>query len=301
MKNCAFLLIPLVFLTSCADKKVVNGLTPYQNLSMVSDFAPELSVKGNTFKGSFSDDFNTFYFFRKVDPETEKYIPYVSHYLDGKWTDPKVISYFDKDNSYTYQLKIPGKEQLVFISDKKMEKDTAQNKSSNYNFWSTKILEAGFSEPEAFGYENLIYNYNSQPCVSEDGTIYFTSDASDWSATYSYKMEAISEGYATPELFQPVNNWRKNQDWDVFEFAMSPKADYMIICIQDKTQDIVSTDLFISHLKDGNWTYPKKLNADINSSETENFPTITQDGSYLIFTRAFSEFKIVPTSQFMDK
>ncbi|WP_420321145.1 hypothetical protein [Flagellimonas sp.] len=300
MKNPILAITLLLFLTNC-DDKVKNGLSPFKDLSAVTDFAPELSIEGNTYKGSFSDDYNTFYFFRKKAPETEKYIPFVSHFINGKWSEPTLSDYFDEENSYTYQLKLPNKEQLVFISNMKMPNDTTLGKNSNYNFWKTGISETGFSDPIAFEYDILVHNYNSQPCVVLDGTIYFTSDSPDWRETYSYKMDPLADGYTKPELFNAVNHWRENKDWRVFEFAMSPNEDYMVICIQDRTLETFSTDLFISYLKEGSWTYPEKLNADINSTETENFPTITQDGSYLIFTRAFSEFKIVPTSLFMDK
>ncbi|WP_282160094.1 hypothetical protein [Ulvibacterium marinum] len=36
------------------------------------------------------------------------------------------------------------------------------------------------------------------------------------------------------------------------------------------------------------------MNNRINTAETENFPAITADGEYLIFTRAFSRFYIIP-------
>ncbi|MEX0316041.1 MAG: hypothetical protein AB3N18_17815 [Allomuricauda sp.] len=301
MKNSALLLVPLVFLTSCLEKEIENGLTPFKELNSVADFAPELSMEANTFKGSFSDDYNTFYFFRKKAPETEKYIPFVSHYSNGKWSDPTILDYFDEENSYTYQLKVPNKRQLLFLSDQKMDKDTSQQKNSNYNFWSTEILESDFGTPKAFTYKELIYNYNSQPCIAEDGTIYFTSDAPDWSETYSYKMEPTSEGYAEPELFDAVNRWRANKDWTIFEFAISPKEDCMIICIQDQVLDNFSTDLFISFLKDNSWTQPRKLGKNINSSETENFPIFTRNGEYLLFTRGFSSFKIVPTTQLLPE
>ena len=290
----------LVFLiTSCNKSKTIDGISKYENISSVSDFASELWIKGNTFKVSFSDDYRTFYFFRKVAPDIEKYVPYKSKYINGKWEEPQIMAFFDKKNSYTYQLKVPNSDKLIFISNKKTKKDTTQN--PNYNFWQTTLEKDKHSKPEEIEYKNLIYNYNSQPCITNNGTIFFSSDLPDWSETLSYKMSLINNEYSEPELFGPVNNWRRNEDWKVFEFCVSPKEDYMIICIQDISVSDLSTDLYISYFDNDYWTHPEKLNSEINSSETENFPSLTNDGKYLIFTRAFSEFKIIPTKFFESK
>jgi hypothetical protein len=113
-------------------------------------------------------------------------------------------------------------------------------------------------------------------------------------------MELKNEKYLEPEPFEPVNNWRKTKDLTVYEFCISPDENYIIASIHDKNTDENSVDLYISYLKDGNWSFPKKLSDAINSKETENFPIITNDGKYLIFTRAFSEFKIVSTKQILE-
>ena len=284
------------FITSCSDKKVINALTQFEDVNSISDFAPELWINGNTFKGSFSDDYNTFYFFRKVAPDIEEYIPYQSNFNEGKWEAPEIMKFYNDENSYTYQLKVPKRNKLIFLSNKKTKKDTTQN--PNYNFWEIELMDNKYASPQEVGYENLIYNYNSQPCITNNGTIFFTSDLPDWSKTLSYKMELKDEEYLEPELFEPVNNWRKIKDWTVYEFCMSPDENYIIACIGSTNEGVNSIDLYISHLKDGKWTIPNKLSDKINSKETENFPTITNDGKYLIFTRAFSEFKIVSTKLF---
>ncbi|WP_143017683.1 hypothetical protein [Kriegella aquimaris] len=301
MKNLKlfFFLSLTFFIHSCSDRKVSSGLTQFKNVSSISDFASELWIEGNTFKGSFSDDYNTFYFFRKVAPEIEEYIPYKSNFINGKWEAPKIMGFYDKKNSYSYQLNIPNNNKLIFISNKRTKKDTTQN--PNYNFWEIELTDNKNTNPKELGYENLIYSYNSQPCITNNGTIFFTSDLPDWSKTLSYKMECKGDKYLEPELFEPVNHWRKIKDWTVYEFCMSPDEDYIIACIGSKNGSVNSIDLYISYLEGEKWTIPKRLNDKINSNKTENFPTITNDGKYLMFTREFSEFKIIPTKLFVEK
>ena len=293
------LFIFVFLIIGCNQNDPINGITKFKDIDSVSDFASELWIEGNTFKGSFSDDYCTFFFFRKVALEVEKYVPYKSNYINGKWEEPKIMDYYNNKNSYTYQLKVPNSSKLYVLSNKKTKKDTAQN--PNYNFWEIELKDNSSTEPKELGYKNLIYNYNSQPCITKKGTLFFTSDVPDWSQTLSYKMELINEVYSEPQLFEPVNEWRKNEDWVVYEFCVSPNEDYIIVCIQkkneDKKLDELSTNLYISYLRDSKWTFPKQLGTEINTNETENFPTITNDGKFLMFTRAFSKFKIVSTKQ----
>ena len=284
-----------VLILGCNNGKTVHGISPYEGIEAVSDFAPELWINRNTYKGSFSDDYKTFYFFRKVSPEAEKYVPYQSSYVDGKWDEPKTMAHYEKEHSYTYQVKIPNTNKLVFISNKKTVQDTTQK--PNYNFWEIELANNKDTKPQELGYKNVIYNYNSQPCVTNNGTLFFTSDLPDWSATFSYKMEFQDGKYEEPKLFEPVNGWRQNSDWTVYEFCMAPNESYMIVSIRDNSEEEPSVDLYISHLKGDEWTEPRKLGKDINTNETENFPTITRDGKFLLFTRAFSEFKIVSIDQ----
>ena len=297
-KSTLFILVLLI--SSCNQNQTINGISQLKNINSVSDFASELWIKENTFKGSFSDDYNTFYFFRKFAPEVEKYVPYKSKFINGKWEEPIIMDYFNDKHSYTYQLKVPSSNKLFFLSNKKTKNDTTLN--PNYNFWEIELEDNRNNEPKEIGYQNLIYNYNSQPCISKKGTLFFTSNSPDWSETLSYKMELINKEYGEPQLFEPVNNWRNNEDWIIHEFCISPDEDYIVVCIQKKNDNKevseLSTDLYISYLRDRKWTYPIKLGNEINTNATENFPTITNDGKYLMFTRAFSEFKIVSTKPF---
>lgn len=292
--SCYFLLMMTFW--SCNEKSHVHGLTAFEKIDSVGDFARELWIEGNTFKGSFSDNYKTFYFFRKISPGVKKYVPYTSNYANGKWQEPYISDYYNPDYSYTYQLKVPQSNEIIFISNLKTKTDTTQN--PNYNFWLTSWNEGKYTTPIEFDYENLIYNYNSQPCISNNGTIYFTSDLPDWSQTFSYKMSITNYKYAEPELFGPVNHWRKNMDWSVYEFCVSPDESYMIVTIENKKEAKSSADLYLSYFKDDQWTLPVKLDHGINTTEQENFPSITNDGKYLIFTRAFSEFKIISTKLF---
>lgn len=285
-----------VLTLSCQTKESAHGLSTYKNLDSVTSFAPELAIKGNTYKGSFSDDFTRFYYFKKSDSVSEKYIPYQSQFKKGKWSPGEIMPYYDESQSYTYQLNISGSDQHIFISDLRTAQDTTAH--PNYNFWSVSKSNGQWGNPEELGSKSLVLNYNSQPCITKDGAIYFTSNTPDWRTTLSYKMDFVNGIYQEPTLFEPVNHWREKENSVVYEYCMAPDKSYLIVCIQKKEgQEHLNTDLYISYSTDGGWTSPKRLDSSINTSETENFPYITPDGKYLMFTRAFSQFNIVPIKQ----
>lgn len=283
-----------LLVASCTNYKTANGLTKYENIDSLTVFAPELAVARNTYKGSFSDDYNTFFFFRKKAKDQEKYIPYQSTFEKGRWNEPQVAEYYDEDYSFTYQLNVPKEDQLIFLSNMRTKNDTTDR--PNYNFWSINQTDGSYESPQELGPESLMYNYNSQPSMAKSGTIFFTSDTPDWAHTYSYKMELLdNDTYDEPKPFEPINRWRSQQGLTIYEFAMAPNQDYLIVCIKEESKKgTLNTDLYISYFKNNDWTRPKKLNNGINTAETENFPVVTADGKYLIFTRAFSQFYIIP-------
>ncbi len=289
----------LVITASCGVTMAPPGMADYRDLDTVADFLPRFWLPQNTYKGSFDEDYKNFYFFRKLAPDDEKYLPYASRYVDGRWEEPQIMDFYKPQYSYTYPLKFPGSSKLLFLSNMRMDSDTSTQ--PNYNFWLVDILQDSTSIPREFGYKNLMYNYNSQPCISADGTLYFTSDLPDWSSTYAFKMEYDGHKYVEPEPFDPVNQWREKEHWIVYEYCIAPDESYLIVCLQNNEDPQPSADLFLSKKRDNMWSDPQRLPDWINTIDTENFPVITQDGQYLIFTRAFSQFKIVPIAKLMEE
>lgn len=283
----------LLVFSSCQAQKKQNGISAFKSQTSLTLFAPELALDRNTYKGSFSDDFNTFYFFRKDFSKKDKYLPYITHFKDGRWQKPYLAPYYKEHQSYTYQLNIPHSDQLIFIADLRTKNDVSDH--PNYNFWSINKSKLDREQPKELGPQKLIENYNSQPSITQNGTIYFSSLTPDWSKQLSYKMEKQNGAYLEPVLFEPVNQWRSQEDWKVGPFAMAADESFLVVSIQDFNDG--NTDLYISFNKNNTWTAPKKLEAGISTPEVEAFPYITADGKYLVFTRAFSQFYIISTSQ----
>lgn len=255
----------------------------------------KISIDNNTYKGTFSDDFNEFFFFKKDLNKYETYVPYKMEYSNGKWGEPQFPFYYDPKFSYTYHALKPKSTILVFCSNKPNSAD--KSKFPNYSLW---MVDTGnpASEPIELGPENLFGTYITQPSITNDGTIYFMSISSDWSSRTAYSMN-LNEGAGKLAIpFEVVNNWQSNPRWRIGNFSVHPNKKLMALCIRELVDDEWQPfDLFISTNTDGRWSKPSKIQTSgVNTSSIEAFPYITHDGKYLFFTRDMSEINWIKLS-----
>ena len=288
----------MVCLLSCDNASTRSAIfDPYRNNKKPVPFAVELSIKGNTYKGCFSKDYSIFYFFRHHVPNRENYRIYQSVFTDGKWKKPELVSFSDSSSDLYPIISPTEKSKLFFTSYRRTPGDTSAK--PNANFWISTRTADHWGSPVPFAEANLIYNYNSQPCITDSGNIYFTSHTPDWSQTVTYRLAYKNGNYQNPEPFDFVNKLReKDTSRTVFEVAVSPDESYMILTIAENRQD---SKLFVSRKTRGAWTEPISIGDLIKDHMTGNFPYITPDGEFLIFTRHFDGFFILPTDAFSER
>jgi hypothetical protein len=295
-KRISFIVLLLCFLLG-PQSYCQNHPLEIHSSNKVMFFADELWIPDNTYKGSFSNDFKTFYFLRKADAHSESYVPLFSIFIDGKWSEPTLMDFYDPRYSYTYQAIIPGTDKLVFCSNMPYSQDHSDN--PNYSLW-LKDLSNKTTEPSAIGPVNLLNKYNAQPSVTSDGTIYFMSIDENWRGRTAHFMTKKNNGYGQAVPFDVVNNW-KDETNILGNFAMDPEQKFMIISMRSIEGDQWGQfDLYISYNRNNEWSMPKRLEiAGLNTERNEAFPYITHDGQFLMFTRDMSQFIIVPTRNFL--
>jgi len=288
----------IVVMTSCNKTSTYEAIfSKYEHIDKPMLFIPELTLKENTYKGCFSNDYSTFYFFRHNKPDQEDYRIFQTTFSKNQWTEPKEISFSDANSDLYPMVSTINKNELFIISYRRTPADSSQK--PNANFWFTTKAGSDWTKPFPFTQADLIYNYNSQPSITTNGTIYFTSDTPDWSKTLTYKMEYKNGSYQNPSLFSPVNEFRTaDTTRTIFEICVSPDETYMVLTISEKRQN---AKLFLSSKIQNGWTNPKYIGDIIKEDMSGNFPYITADGKFLIFTRNFSSFYILPTEEFVNK
>lgn len=160
-------------------------------------------------------------FFRYNKPDNEDYRIFQSSFQENKWGDIKEVGFSDTSSDLYPMSSTVEENKLFFISYRRMPSDTSQK--PNVNFWFTTKNQNGWASPVPFEAANLIYNYNSQPCITSSGNIYFTSDLPDWSKTFTYKMEYKNGVYQNPIPFDYVNQLRAVDTTKTFwEICVSP-------------------------------------------------------------------------------
>lgn len=106
--------------------------------------------------------------------------------------------------------------------------------------------------------------------------------------------------YQKPELFDFVQQLRLTDTTKIYwEICVAPDESYLILTISEKGKE--ETKLYLSK-KDRQltWTPPQYIGELIKEDMSGNFPYITMDGKFLIFTKAFSSFWILPTKTFIS-
>lgn len=295
---CLVLYTCIAGMLSCGNTSIHDSIfSKHRDSKIPMPFAPGLAIKGNTYKGCFSDDYATFYFFRHHVPNREDYRIYQSAFTDGHWNEPELISFSDSGSDLYPMISTIEKDKLFFISYRRTPADTSAK--PNGNFWTSSKNEGHWQPPVPFAEANLIYNYNSQPCITANGTIYFTSHTPDWRQTLTYKIHYKNEHYQNPEPFHFVNQLRQQgTSRTVFEIAVSPDESYMVLTIAENRQN---ARLFLSRKNQQAWTAPVYIGDIIKDDMTGNFPYITADGAFLIFTKHFNDFFILPAKAFLEK
>jgi Tol biopolymer transport system component len=95
-----------------------------------------------------------------------------------------------------------------------------------------------------------------------------------------YRARRSETGWSPAErLPAPVNDTLSQPD-----LLVSPDGAWMILVITDHPGGLGGDDLFLSRLEEGRWSEPRPLPAPVNSAEYEYGPTLSPDGSMLLFT-----------------
>ncbi len=193
---------------------------------------------------------------------------------DTGWTSPQVAEFVKDDFATEPALSPDGK--TMYFSTMRGKSDT-----NNYNLWKVKKEDDAWSEPESlFDIDsNKISEFH--PSVTQNSVIYFCWWKRSNSTGKIYYAKPGPEGYSEIiKLGKPVNT--RYQDCDPF---IAPDESYLIFK-SDRTGGYGDMDLYISYKKEnGNWTNPKNLGPEINTTGDDDVGDISPDGKYMFFTK----------------
>lgn len=129
-------------------------------------------------------------------------------------------------------------------------------------------------------------NSNSEDgtaCVTNNGTLYFKSTRGGGvGGSMLYRAKLIDSTYSQVEN---LGNIIKTGSGETEPF-MAPNESYLIFISQTRVGGQGGWDLWICFKNtDVSWTVPLNMGKNINTTDDEYGPRVTQDGKYLFFTR----------------
>lgn len=248
-------------------------ITDSYGQELLKEFEPNKISNGNVFRGSFSPDGHTFYFFKKHTAGEEDYRIYVSKKKNDTWTDPQKLIIGKTEENDLYPAISPDGKMMVFTSYRPVN---GAIPALAQLWYSLKDASGKWKEPVYMQDISLPGYYESNPVFVGDRDIVFRRISPDWQTKETYVARWNGAAYDSPVLYEPVMRWNK---WDegIRIDGGYPSADETLVILTVKTRDEasghwLSADQYYTQRLNGIWTIPKPLGSGLNSNNSdENF------------------------------
>lgn len=269
-----------------ADTLPPYSLTKTKNSGEPVVFAPGIiSTLDDDAHATFSSDGHTVYFVKST-PQFNHWTTVVSHFENGKWNTPEVVSFSGRYRTGGVSFSSDGNT-LFFVSNRPVEEGVHKEDT---DIWKVEKRSEGWGDPQHI--EVLSSPRNEWfPTVTDNGTIYFGSERLDGNlgpegTTDLWRSRLVNGQYAKPENLGDVIN-TPGED---IEGYISPDERFLIFSSKGYEDTRGLYDLYISYNQDDEWSEPQNLGDTVNSAGWEFGPKISPDANYLFFTSNRSFF-----------
>ena len=263
---------------------------------------PGIISAGNVFRGSFTPDGDTLYYFRNITEGQEDYRIVRSHRTGIRWTEPETVT-LGGAYSDLYPALSPDGSRMVFTSYRPAPGDTSAHPSA-YLWYVERAGGAGGSwgEPVFMAEASAWAHYHAQPIFTSTGAVHFTRSGWDYRG-HSEHLTRLNDGRFGPADTSAA--WlalrsRIGPGRHLYETVPGHDGTYALLMIGDRAADTVRPgppDIYASLRTPTGWSDPRPLGAGVNTSATENFPFYSPDGTELYFVRDFASVHRVPLSR----
>lgn len=266
-------------------------------------FAPGvISDAKRQWRITFTADGRTAYFAESDGffPATRQAWIYVTHLVDGTWTEPEIAP-FSGEYSDIDPFITPDGSRLYFSSIRPVDGVLR----GDIDIWYVERTSDGWSAPVRLGPEVNSPADELYPSASAHGDLFFgvgpvgPTAASDWDI---YTAERVGRGFAARVPVAAVNtdlpfSWSDpTGDW---EFNPEVSLDgRTLVFTSMRPGGYGYGDLYVSHYRQGAWSAPQNLGPAVNTRFDEFHPTLTRDGDLYfarnLFTATQGDFYRIP-------
>jgi hypothetical protein len=263
---------------------------------------PENVSVGNVFRGTFTPDGDTLYYFRNVTDGEEDYRIFRSYRTADRWSEPERVS-LGGDFSDLYPAISPDGRRMVFSSYRPAPGDSSAHPSAY--LWYVVREGAGWGEPVFMAEVNEWAHYHSQPILDAGGDLYFNRSGWDYRGHSEHVSRWTGDRYGKPDTSGAWLAWRNRigAGRHLYEVAPGFDGSFALLVIGERPDGgrPGPPDLHVSFRSDTGWTEARPLESGVNTPSTENFPFYSPDGRELYFVRDFARFYRLPLDRALGR
>jgi L-ascorbate metabolism protein UlaG (beta-lactamase superfamily) len=256
-------------------------------------FEPGVLSQGDVYRGTFTSDGQTFYFFKKTGP-AEDYRIFVATQTAEGWSQPERVD-LGGDYSDLYPALSRDGQRLVFSSYRPAPGD--QSPKRNAHLWVAERSGTRWGTPVFLQSVSTLGDYHSWVEIGFDDALYFRRTTPDWNTTVTMRAAADGRGFASPAPYEDAERWKHwRADVRVVGGAPGPggRVVFLDVATRNPLTGAAASDIWASRLVNGRWSDPQPLGAGVNSDGFDVFPFVSPDSRELYFVRDFKEFLHVP-------
>ncbi len=271
-------------------------LLPAEAKAQASDTAqpavvgPGVLSEGEVYRGCFTPEGRSFYFFKKITRGQEDYRIFVSHLTGGKWSEPQRVN-LGGEYSDTYPAISKNGRRMVFASYRPAPDDTSAK--PNAHLWYVDRQGDGWSKPVFMAAVNTLGYYHAWVDLGPDGALYFRRITPDYAQRVTMVTRWNGREYAAPVPFEPVERWKNwRTDLRISGGLLGPRGQTIFFDVATRNPQTgrAASDIWVSFKRGSDWTEPRPLGANINQAGFDVFPFFSPDGKEMYFVRDFAAF-----------
>ncbi len=210
---------------------------------------------------------------------------------EENWSQPKLLPFSSRYGDIDVTMS-PDGSKILFSSKRPIP--GSYKPKEDYDFWMVKREGNTWREPIYLGEEINSDSHDFYPMMTNNGTIYFSSQREGPGTNNIYRSECVDGTYSKADKLGNAINTEHRE----FDPYISPDESILIFT-SNRPEGFGSGDLYISFKdKEGNWMKAKNIGDKINTRGSEYCPMISPDGKYFFFTGARRNGKRIPDKPF---
>jgi len=194
---------------------------------------------------------------------------------------PPEIVPFSGRFSDGYPAVSPDGTRLLFASDRPTPGVGGGAATGRFDLWMVERRGDGWGEPRWLGGEVNSAADELAPCLTADGTLYFSSNRPGGAGGFDlYRARPTADGYGPAEAVgAPIASAGDERSaW------IAPDGELLIFSSNGRAGGLGRDDLWVSRNGPLDWSAPRNLGEPVNSPASEISPWVSADGRTLYFS-----------------